>query len=182
MSPCFAHAAILVFRRFRSARSPSAPMPAASLLMVALLSVVMGGCAGFGRSLEKPSVSLAGIDMLETSGWETRWRVDLRVVNPNDVDLVIRGGDCRLDMAGREMARGVIEEGDQLVPALGASVVSFQLHASVTDLMRGVWRLAEGEKPSYRLAGRIHLGGGVIPSMIPFSAEGVLDPRGKRRK
>lgn len=162
----------------RSVRPLSIGFP----ILVAMAAAAMTGCIGFGRSLEKPSVSLAGIDMLESTGWEMTWRVELRVTNPNDADLVVRGGDCRLDVAGKELARGVIQKGDQVVPALGTSVVSFQLHASVTDLMRGVWRLAEGEKPSYALTGSIRLGGGVIPPVVPFSADGILKLDGKRRK
>ncbi len=56
---------------------------------------------------EQPEVLLTNITPLESTPFEQRLKVDLRVRNPNDYDLQVTGLDFRLEMNGKSLARGL---------------------------------------------------------------------------
>ena len=55
--------------------------------------LLLGGCTSLGAKLEAPRLSLVGIQLQEASFFEQRLRVRLRVQNPNDLVLPVRGID-----------------------------------------------------------------------------------------
>ncbi len=100
----------------------------------ALLTLVMlGGCAGLGKPLETPRISLANIQVQESKGLETAFLVHLRVMNPNDVDLDIRGVDCDLEINDKPFAYGISNTA-VTVPAFGSALA--KAGSTVRLLMR----------------------------------------------
>ena len=69
--------------------------------MVTVLAI-LHGCAGIGRRLEPPEVSLAHIAIQEVKALETTFQLHVRVFNFNDVPLEIKGIDCELEINGRK--------------------------------------------------------------------------------
>jgi LEA14-like dessication related protein len=141
----------------------------------ALLALLMlGGCAGLGKPLETPRISLANIQVQESKGLETAFLVHLRVMNPNDVDLDIQGVDCDLEINDKPFAYG-ISNTPVKVPALGSETLPITVYSSVLDIVRGLLGLPQREDLSYKLKGKVHLiGGGLMPSLLPFDSQGTI--------
>ena len=79
-------------------------VPAVAILAIGLL---LSGCAGLGKPLEPPRVSLANIRVEDFTGFETVFQIQLRVINTNDVDLKVKGIEAELEINGQSFAAGV---------------------------------------------------------------------------
>ena len=64
-------------------------------------------CAAWFIKGEQPEVLHTNITPLESTPFEQRLKVDLRVRNPNDYDLQVTRLDFRLEMNGKSLARGL---------------------------------------------------------------------------
>jgi LEA14-like dessication related protein len=144
----------------------------------ALAAVVLGlaaGCAGLGKRIETPRISLADIKLLESSGLETVFQVRLRVLNPNEVDLEVNGVDCELEVNGQPFASG-ISDARVKVPAYGAAVVPVSAYTSALSLLRSLIGLQKAGELGYRLKGRLRMGGAaLLPPLLPFESTGAFD-------
>ena len=58
-------------------------------LLLSLL--LLGACATMSSNFDPPKVDLAGLEPLNSESMEPRFLIKLRVVNPNDSDLNIKG-------------------------------------------------------------------------------------------
>ena len=58
-------------------------------LLLAVLFLV--GCAGPGKKLEPPRITLTNIQVQEIKVFESVFQIELRVVNPNDVAIIHSG-------------------------------------------------------------------------------------------
>lgn len=135
---------------------------------------VLAGCAGLGKPLETPRISIANIQVQESKGLETAFLVHLRVMNPNDVDLDIRGVDCDLEINDRPFAYG-LSKTTTTVPAFGSEILPVTVYSSVIDIIKGLFGLPEREDLRYQLKGKVHLGGaGLMPSSLPFDSQGTV--------
>jgi len=141
-----------------------------------LPAAAISGCAGWGKSLQPPRVFLANIRAQEFSGLEAVFRVDLRVINPNDTELEVKGIECDLRLNGKPFATGIANAAVKL-PAYGAAVVPITFYSSVLDMAKSLSTLSKNQVLQYRLAGKLHLSGGFgAPSVLPFRTEGRLAP------
>jgi LEA14-like dessication related protein len=136
--------------------------------------LMLAGCAGIGKPLETPRVSLANIQVQESKGMETAFLVQLRVTNPNDVDLDIKGVDCDLEINGKPFAYG-ISNAQVKVPAFGSETIPVTVYSSVLDIIRGLFGLPQREDLSYQVKGKVRMaGGGFMPSTLPFDSQGTI--------
>jgi LEA14-like dessication related protein len=140
-----------------------------------VLFVLLAGCAGVGRRLEPPRVQIAGIELHRMQGLEAVFLVDLRVMNGNEAVVEIRGVDCSLEINGKPFASG-ISRTDVRIGPFDTGIVPVTVYSSVVDMARRLFAFPIQKALSYRISGRVRLGAGAIPSVIPFSAEGTLDP------
>ena len=74
-------------------------------LLLAMLFLV--GCAGPGKKLAPPRITLTNIKVQEIKVFESVFQIELRVVNPNDVAIDIKGLDCELELNDKHFASGV---------------------------------------------------------------------------
>jgi LEA14-like dessication related protein len=101
-------------------------------------------------------------------------QVELRIVNTNDVPLQIKGIDCSLILNDRKLASGVSDRKTQ-IPALGTTTIAISLYTFIPDIVKGFFSLKEKDVINYKVTGRLHTEGGfLMPTLIPFSAEGTL--------
>jgi LEA14-like dessication related protein len=137
--------------------------------------IVLLGCAGLGKTLETPRISLANIQPLQAKGFEAVFQIELRVFNTNDVAISIKGVDCELELNGRKVASG-ISKVEKTIPSYGTDTVPITVYSSMLDMVRGMFNLREQEKIRYKIKGRLRLGetGFFVPSTIPFSSEGIV--------
>jgi len=146
----------------------------------ALFALSLSGCAGLGKSLEPPKISLANIRVQEIKTFEAVFALQLRVFNKNDVPLVIKALDCDLEVNGSRLASGVTET-EATIPAFGTGLVEVTVYASslqiVSRFLHGLRASqADGKADSidYDLSGHLHLGGRALPGRIPFSTQGSM--------
>jgi LEA14-like dessication related protein len=142
-----------------------------SRLILALL--ILSGCAGLGRRLEMPRITLSNFSVQEIKVFESVFKIEMRVFNTNDVPLDIKGLNCDLELNGKRLATGVTDVKTD-IPPYETAVVPMTLYSSVLDVVTVLRGLARTEKLQYKLTGRLRLGKGVIPSTLPFEATGEL--------
>lgn len=136
-------------------------------------TVVLTGCATLGTRYETPKVSVAAIEILEATLFETVFKTELRIINPNDIALPIRGADCRLVLNGSDLLQGVSDV-DVVVPAYGTAKVPVTLYSSVVDVVRGILGLKGKQTLAYELSGKFRIRAAGMPVTLPFSSEGEL--------
>jgi len=145
-----------------------------------LLLLILTGCAGLGRPLQKAEVSLVDLQVKEVRPLEAVLTLSLRVMNPNDKDLKITGINCRMKVDGHDFATGM---GNALitVPAYGTAVVPVTVYASTLRMFSSVLAMLQENSPAhsaardlgYELEGTIRLADSVTRS-LDFSGRGSL--------
>jgi len=151
------------------------------IVMVIALTILYG-CAGIGRRLDPPEVSLAHITIQEVKAFETAFQLQVRVFNFNDVPLEIKGIDCELEINGRKLAKG-ISATQTKVPAFGTELVRMQVYSSMIgmvssmlDMIRSTQSKQIERKVNYKISGRLRLGGDSrMPWSLPFKSQGELN-------
>ena len=144
------------------------------LSVLCAVALAVSACAGFGKRLESPRVSLANVQLESMQGLETVLRIELRVLNGNEIPLVVKGMECELEINGRHLASGVSDKRTE-IPAYGTAIVPVALYSSVLDLVKGAMRLKDQDKVKYELKGHLHLEAGILaPSTIPFKSAGEV--------
>ena len=132
------------------------------------------GCAGVGKRLEPPRISLSNIHVQEFSGLETVFQIKMRVFNTNDIDLDIRGIEAELEINGQPFATGV-SNAEIKIPSYGTQIVPITVYSSVIDIVKGFHRLHKAEKLAYRLNGKLRVtGDNLFSSTLPFESEGQV--------
>ncbi len=146
-----------------------------TLLAAIIASLAIAGCAGIGRQLEPPRVSLANIRVEEVSGLETVFEIQMRVFNANDVNLRVTGIKADLDVNGRPFATGVSNSPVE-IPSYGTELVTLTVYSSVIKMFKSVYGLKESEELKYRLNGKIRVSAGndMVPTSLPFESEGQV--------
>jgi len=137
-------------------------------------AILLVACAGLGTKLETPHVSFVGIKALEAGLFEQRLEVRLRVQNPNNLSLPVRGLDVDVELAGEPFAHGVSAR-EFTVPARGEAEFDMIVTANAASALI---KLAGGDRKSrenieYRLKGKLSTRLGLLRS-IPFDETGTL--------
>lgn len=138
-----------------------------------ILLTTTAGCASWFIKGEAPEVLVTNVTPLESTPFEQRLKVDLRVRNPNDYDLQVTGLDFRLELNGKRLARGLGNK-EFTVPRLSDAVVSVETSTSTLDVVRQILGLRETQQLAYGITGVLHLKDG----RLPFDNTGVLVEKG----
>ena len=146
-----------------------------------ILTVMAAGCAGIQKDIKGPRVTLVHIEVEEAKALETAFQIELRVFNPNDVPLKVKGLECDLDLNGKPFATG-IKKVDATIDAFGTDTISVVVYSSVLDtvsriigLIQHVQKKKKIENLKYEIKGKLHIGGGTTTSVVPFKSEGDLN-------
>jgi len=118
---------------------------------------------------ESPEVLLVNITPLDTTMFEQRLQVDLRVRNPNDFDLEVTGLDFTLHLNDQRLARGLTNKAST-IPRLGDSVISVETTTSTLDVVRQLLNLSKRQDVNYLVEGVLYVQG----TRLPFENKGVL--------
>jgi LEA14-like dessication related protein len=149
-------------------------MHLSKLLFVLAILAALSGCASWFLRGEIPDVLVANITPLDSTPFEQRLKIDLRVRNPNDYELQVTGMDILLDLNGKRLARGL---GNQAfaVPRLSDRVVTIETTTSTLDVVRQVLGLRKVQALRYEISGVLYLKDG----RLPFENSGVLVEKGE---
>ena len=159
----------------------SVHIDAAVLFLSIGLLLAVAGCAGIGKPLEPPRVSLADIRVEEFTGFETHFQIRLRVINTNDVDLNVKGIEAELEVNGQSFAAGVSNTPVK-IPSFGTELVTIAVYSSVIKMFRSVYGLHESEELKYRLNGKLRgAGDNTLATTLPFESEGVVTLDGSKK-
>ena len=154
-------------------------LPAISIFTIGLL---LAGCAGIGKSLEPPRVSLADIRVEDFTGFETVFQIQLRIINTNDVDLKVKGIEADLEINGQSFATGVSSTPVK-IPSFGTELVTVEVYSSVIKMFRSVYGLQESEELHYRLNGKLRVAAdNALATTLPFESEGVVTLDGSKKQ
>ena len=122
---------------------------------LALVASLLAGCAA---PLQKPEVSLAGVELVGIGLVEQRLLLKLRISNPNDVDLPVKALSFDLDLDGQPFAKGASEQ-----PVTIARQAEAQLDVKVVsrfgEVLKQLRAARQNGKLGYRVHGRVELEG-----------------------
>jgi LEA14-like dessication related protein len=150
-------------------------------IAIFFIGLLLAGCAGLGKPLEPPRISLADIRVEEFTGFETVFQIQLRVINTNDVDLKVKGVEAELEINGQSFAAGVSNTPVK-IPSFGTELVTLAVYSSVIKMFKSVYGLHESEELKYRLIGKIRAAGdNALATTLPFESEGVLMLNGSKK-
>jgi LEA14-like dessication related protein len=148
-------------------------------IVVALLlgGFYVGGCSLFVPKFERPTFSIVGIDMLKSDILEQHIRVRMRVQNPNDRALPVKGLAYDIELQGQEFAHGVSANAFT-VPALGEAEFDMNLTANTVGALAILFGRRGGgsEGISYRISGKVSLASG-LKRTVPFEQKGTFNLR-----
>jgi len=125
--------------------------------------------------LEAPSLQVVNVSLLRGDLLSQDLRVRLRVNNPNDRALPVRGITYEVQVAGEKFADGESER-DFNVPALGETEFDVDVKANAAGALLRLLGSRERNAPQYRILGKVRLASGLIKT-IPFDHSGTLQLR-----
>lgn len=147
-------------------------------IAVSLVVSMFGGCSLFAPKLETPELSVVNVELLTSDLWEQRMKVRMRVVNPNDRAIPVKGLSCELEVQGQKLAHGV-SGAAFTVPAFGEAEFDMNMTANMAGALLKL--LGKGSDPigdqvEYRIRGKLSLSEGLMRS-IPFEDKGTFKLR-----
>jgi len=143
-------------------------------ISVTICTLFLTGCAGVGKRLEPPRIHVSNIQVKEVKALESIFQVELRILNTNDIPIVIKGMDCELEINDNRFAAGVSNK-KTTIPSYGTEIIPITVYSSVLDIFKGVLGLHNRTKLNYKIKGKVRVdAGSLAPSVIPFKSEGEL--------
>jgi len=118
---------------------------------------------------ESPEVQLVNITPLDTTMFEQRLQVDLRVRNPNEFDLEVTGLDFTVSLNEQRLARGLTNKAST-IPRLGDAILSVETTTSTLDVVRQLLNLPQRHDVTFQVQGVLYAQG----TRLPFENKGVL--------
>jgi LEA14-like dessication related protein len=143
--------------------------------LAATLALMMLASCSFTH-FEKPTLDVVDIQLLKSDLLQQQLKVRMRVHNPNDRELPVRGITCELQLAGEAFAHGE-SESNFVVPALGSAEFDVGVTANAASALLKL--IASGRKldlVDYRLEGKVMLASGMMRT-LPFDKTGQIKLR-----
>lgn len=132
--------------------------------------MLVAGCASL--QLQVPRVTVSDIDLVDATLLEQRFALTLRLQNPNDADISIRGLDFEVVVNGQHFARGVSDRAVTL-PRFGEALLEVDAVSDLGSLLRQLVEVGREGRPGfeYRVSGRLATGS---LGSVPFESRGEL--------
>ena len=145
-------------------------------LLLGFAAFLAAGCATMGAKLESPKVSILGVQMLTTDIFAQKFKVRVKVENPNDIELKVTGLEYQILLMGDSFAEGNSTD-KFLLPAKGEAEFDMSVTTNfVSSLGRLISRKGGGklEDVDYEIVGTVYIDKGMLKK-IPFSDKGTVD-------
>jgi LEA14-like dessication related protein len=137
-----------------------------------LLLIVLAGlvsCSALTKRPEAPIVSLADIKFSKMGLLEQGFVLTLRLKNPNDYSLPLRGLSYGLKLNGQEFAEGASASKVTIAP-YGEETIDVDVVTNFFSIFKQLKGLAGEEPLKYSLSGKVGLVNKAFK--LPFSREG----------
>ena len=145
----------------------------ASSRWLTVWTIVVALLAGCAAPLQKPEVSVAGVELVGIGLVEQRLLLKLSVSNPNNIDLPIKALRFDLDLDGQPFAKGASEQ-----PVTIARHAESQLDVKVVsrlgDVLKQLKAARQNGKLAYRVHGQVEFERSAGSSAIAFDRSGEL--------
>lgn len=147
------------------------PIRLPSLVFILL---VLAGCASVGPYRDPPRVSLVNVIPMEITLFEQRYRLTLRIQNPNDVALPVDGMDYTVEINDHKFADGLSNQHFR-VPAYGEQVIDVVVTSTLLNVLQQVrdQEAVPHDTLSWKLSGGLSVPGHF--GKLPFEYAGNLD-------
>ena len=145
------------------------------LTVVTLVVALLSSCALLDPAYEKPAVHLVRIEPLSSSGFEQRFRVDLKIINPNSSGLSVSGMSYTLRLNDEKVVKGVSGQIAE-IPPFSETVVQVEASTNILAGLRLISSLLNkpGLELHYELATKLRSGWWPVPINIVESGELAL--------
>lgn len=141
------------------------------LLAVAVVAPV--ACANMPGKVEPPSVTVSDVRMGTAGMLEQQYFVKLRIQNPNDSDLQVKGVSFDLELNDKPFAKGVSPKA-VTVPRFSSEFVEVETVSGITSILRQLGAMSSDaglESFRYRIKGKLATRNA---GSIPFDERGDL--------
>ena len=148
-------------------------MRAPARRLAVLAAVLLLAACALAPKFSPPHLSVVDVQLLGGDLFEQRLKVRMRVENPNDRTLPVKGLEYTMEVEGQPFASGA-STASFVVPARGQA--EFDMNVT-TNLAAALLKLlargadAPGQSVAYRLTGKVSLASGLMRS-IPFEERG----------
>ncbi len=143
----------------------------ARLFLLIYASLALAGCASIPSELEPLRLTLKNIELLNATFFEQQYLLTLRLQNPNDFDLNIKGMSFDLEINDEVFASGVSNEAFN-VPGYGEAITRVAVTSTLIGILRQFQELSQREALAYRFKGKIKIG--TFGAPVPFDYKGEL--------
>lgn len=150
-------------------------MPKAAALALAALLALAAGCATL-YGLAPPRVNVSSVTPVDFTLLEQKFLVKVRVQNPNDADLEVKGMTFDLGLNGKSFATGVSGQ-SVTIPRFGSNLVEVEMVSGLAGVVRQFAGVAGGTAPprfTWRLQGKLHLSQ-PVPASLGFDESGEIE-------
>ena len=140
---------------------------------LALVAVLIASCAALTQQPAPPRVSVASLQFISMDVFEQRYRVGLRLQNPNDFALPLSGLEFTLSLNDSDFATGVSPEAVTL-PRLGEATMSVDVTSNLLKLLEQAQAMnrAGADALRYRIHGSVAVSDLAI--RLPFDTAGEV--------
>jgi LEA14-like dessication related protein len=143
------------------------------IILLLCCTLTLTACSFFGGYQETPRVSLVSIQPIEMGLLEQRYGLQLRILNPNDNDIPVKGLSYSIEINGHEFAYGVSRQ-PVTIPPFSEALLDVEVVSNLLNVMRQFQEMSGENSNSlkYRLRGKISLAKSL--AKLPFNVEGEL--------
>lgn len=146
-------------------------MPDRRLLFGAAVLFLLAGCASTLK-LQAPQLTVLTMKVQSADLFSQRMLVRMRVVNPNDRALPVKGITYRIEVNDAELAQGMTDK-EFVVPAMGEAEFDVQVTANLATALSQILSRKNNDTLDYRLVGSVALSSGFL-RRIPFDERGSV--------
>lgn len=137
-------------------------------------AALVTGCTGLFLSAERPRVNISNIQPKDVKLLEQVFTMDLRIQNPSESAIHVRGMTFEIEINEKPFATGVSDQQLTIQP-FTSQVVRVEAVTTLASLLRQVshaQKSVEVQKIRYRIKGTIHTGEAL--GKIFFDEEGEI--------
>lgn len=142
-------------------------------IFVLIMLISLSGCATLDRFIDPPRLTISGIEVLPTQGFQPRFAVHLNILNPNPIAIPIAGMSYEISLNNYELFNGATSDLSS-IPAYEEASVRLELGVDVLRSVGFISELLNGDVQSvnYSIASEIKVSGIFQP--ISVTETGVV--------
>ena len=146
------------------------------LILINFVIILISGCALTGKDLDKPEIEITSLNLMPMTGMEARFKIGLRIINPNREAFTVKGMSYNLNLDGFKVIRGVSSENfsvdaySEKELSITASTSLFQSLGFIKDFISS----ANSEPMKYTFETKLDTGSVVMPA-TRISTSGTIN-------